>query len=104
VAVIGILLFLGLDGLLMWACGERISGLAHADLPAPGLTYLAMFLNRKLSLRLTGTTRKKRQFWAYELEEEELPTEPAPLRLQTSKGDEGTHQGQLGIMLGTHYS
>ena len=34
----------------------------------------------------TRTTRKKRQFWAYEPEEEELPTEPTPTSFTDEQG------------------
>ena len=50
----------------------------------------------------TSTTRKKPQFWAYEPEEEELPTEHTPTSFTDEQGNEETHQGRLGIMLVKH--
>ena len=38
----------------------------------------------------TRTTRKKRQFWAYEPEEEELPTESTPTLFTVEQGRRST--------------
>jgi hypothetical protein len=52
----------------------------------------------------TRTTRKERQFWAYEPEEEEAPAEPVPTLFTDEQEDEETHQEWLGIMLVKHCS